>query len=87
MPRISKFGGMTIVLYYNDHDPPHFHIVGEYKTRIEIMTGLYLKGDTPLPVSKEKDVLKWLDIWRDDIMKGWDDCREGKEPAKIPPLY
>ncbi|MFC6113665.1 DUF4160 domain-containing protein [Sporosarcina thermotolerans] len=61
LPRISKFGGIIIVLYYNDHDPPHFHIVGEYKTRIEIATGQYLKGDSPLPSSKEKDVIKWLE--------------------------
>lgn len=78
---------MTIVLYYNDHEPPHFHIVGEHKTRMEISNGAYLKGDTPLPISKEKDVLVWLSKWRNDIMKGWNDCREGKVPDKIPPLY
>jgi hypothetical protein len=87
VPRISKFAGLTIVLYYNDHDPPHFHVIGENQTRIGIETGAYLKGDNPLPSSKEKDVLKWLEMWRNDIMKGWNDCREGKEPAKIPPLY
>lgn len=87
MPRISKFGGLSIVLYYNDHDPPHFHVVGEYQTRIEIENGVYLKGDNPLPSSKEKDVLEWLGMWRSDIMKGWNNCREGKVPAKIPPLY
>jgi hypothetical protein len=87
VPRISKFGGITIVLYYNDHDPPHFHVVGEYKTRIEIATGAYLKGDMPLPHSKEREVLEWLGMWRGDIMKGWNDCRAGKVPAKIPPLY
>ena len=87
MPRISRFGGMTIVLYYNDHDPPHIHIVGEYKTRIEINTGEYLKGDNPLPRNKEKEVLRWLELWHDDIMEGWNACREGYVPNKIPPLY
>ena len=87
MPRISKFGGMTMVLYYNDHDPPHFHVVGEYKTRIGIQTGKYLKGDPPLPKKKEKEVIDWLEMWHDDIMKGWNDCREGTVPSKVPPLY
>ena len=86
MPRISKFSGLTIVLYYNDHDPPHFHVVGEYKTRIEIATGKYLKGDTPLPPGKEKDVLNWLSVYRNDIMKGWNDCRAEKVPSQIPSL-
>jgi hypothetical protein len=87
VPRISKFGGMTIVLYYNDHDPPHFHIVGEHKTRINIMTGEYLQGDPVLPNTKLNDILEWLDKWRDDIMKAWNDCRDSIEPSKIPPLY
>lgn len=53
MPRISNFGGMTITLYYNDHIPPHFHVVyGEFITRIEIITGEYMKGDYALPRSK-----------------------------------
>lgn len=58
MPRICKFGGMTIVLYYNDHDPPHFHVIDSgFQTRIEICTSEYCKGDIPLSSSKEKDVL------------------------------
>ncbi|WP_353616310.1 DUF4160 domain-containing protein [Bacillus sp. es.034] len=27
MPKISEFGGISIYLYYNDHDPPHFHVI------------------------------------------------------------
>jgi hypothetical protein len=62
-------------------------VVGEYKTRIEIETGDYLKGDVPFPSNKEKDIQTWLDKWRDDMIKGWNDCRDGIEPSKIPPLY
>jgi hypothetical protein len=52
---------MTMVLYYNDHDPPHFHVFdAEFETRIEIKTGEYCKGDEPLPRSKERDLLRWL---------------------------
>lgn len=25
MPEISRFYGIVIAMYYNDHDPPHFH--------------------------------------------------------------
>lgn len=25
MPRISEFFGIGITMYYNDHNPPHFH--------------------------------------------------------------
>jgi hypothetical protein len=26
MPEISRFFGMVILMYYNDHPPPHFHV-------------------------------------------------------------
>jgi len=60
---------MTIVIYYNDHKLPHFHIIyNEINTRIEIETGMYMKGNLPLPKLKEKDVLKWLDIYIEQIL-------------------
>ncbi|HEX7029874.1 MAG TPA: DUF4160 domain-containing protein, partial [Gammaproteobacteria bacterium] len=26
MPEISRFFGMVIAMFYNDHAPPHFHV-------------------------------------------------------------
>jgi hypothetical protein len=86
LPKISEFSGMKIYLYYDDHEPPHFHVRGQWKTRIEIHSGQYMKGDAPLPKGQEKDVLAWLEKYRDDMMKGWNDCRAGTEPTNIPPL-
>lgn len=32
MPVISKFLGIVITMYWNEHNPPHFHAkYGEYK--------------------------------------------------------
>ncbi|WP_179884932.1 DUF4160 domain-containing protein [Bacillus sp. AFS015802] len=51
-------------MYYNDHDPPHFHVnYSGFMTRIEIMTGEYVRGDDALPASKEKMVMKWLELY------------------------
>jgi hypothetical protein len=58
-----------------------------HSPRINIMTGEYLQGDPVLPNTKLNDILEWLDKWRDDIMKAWNDCRDSIEPSKIPPLY
>ncbi|MDZ4862512.1 MAG: DUF4160 domain-containing protein [Gemmatimonadota bacterium] len=39
MPRISQFFGVTIVMYFNDHSPPHFHAqYGEHESAIAINT-------------------------------------------------
>ncbi len=39
MPEVSRFYGIVIALYYNEHNPPHFHAkYGEYKAEIDIRT-------------------------------------------------
>jgi len=39
MPEISRFFGIIIAIYYDDHNPPHFHArYGGQKVSIEIQT-------------------------------------------------
>ena len=49
MPEISRFFGIVIRMFYNDHAPPHFHAsYGDREALIEIETlGVY-RGDLPL---------------------------------------
>jgi hypothetical protein len=36
MPEISRFLGISIAMYFNDHNPPHFHVIyNEYDAEIE----------------------------------------------------
>ena len=51
MPEISRFFGIIIAIFYDDHDPPHFHaFYNEYSVRISIETGKTLSGTSPLRV-------------------------------------
>jgi len=46
MPEVSRFFGISIRFYFNDHDPPHFHaIYGECEALIEIDTLSVLRGE------------------------------------------
>ena len=37
MPEISRFYGIVIRMYYNDHPPPHFHAqYAEFKARSQL---------------------------------------------------
>ena len=39
MPEISRFFGIVIKMYFNDHTPPHFHAeYGEYTAELSIET-------------------------------------------------
>lgn len=88
MPAICEFGGMKILIYFDDHDPPHLHIVGEDKAEVNINyveDGFYKAGK--LPAKKERMIREWIDNFYVDIMNAWILCREFQAPGKIPPLY
>lgn len=39
MPEISRFYGIVVAMYYDEHNPPHFHArYGGSKVAIEIKT-------------------------------------------------
>ena len=56
MPIISRFLGITIAIFWDDHLPPHFHArYGEYEITIAILTG-EVQGLFP---KKELYVMPW----------------------------
>lgn len=45
MPEISLFYGIRVLMFYSDHNPPHFH--AEYagdNALVDILNGCVLKG-------------------------------------------
>ena len=48
MPEISRFFGIVILMFYNDHSPPHFHArYGEHRATIAIEPLAVLTGLLP----------------------------------------
>ena len=48
MPEISRFLGMLIRMYYDDHSPPHFHVrYNDQEAVIGILDLALLKGGLP----------------------------------------
>ena len=48
MPEISRFYGIVIRMYYDDHSPPHFHAYyGEYDVLINIHPLAVVSGRLP----------------------------------------
>ncbi|OQX75723.1 MAG: hypothetical protein B6D61_09885 [Bacteroidetes bacterium 4484_249] len=47
MPEISRFYGIIIKMFFNEHNPPHFHAeYQEYKITISIKEGI-IEGKMP----------------------------------------
>ena len=48
MPRISRFLGITIVMHYDDHPPPHLHVqYGDDSATMDIETMRITDGYLP----------------------------------------
>lgn len=85
MPEISRFFGIVIAMYYNDHAPPHFHArYGEYEAAIHIETGGILGGELPTRVLAL--VGEWMDHHRDELLEDWELARARRKLRKIEPL-
>ena len=84
MPIISRFLGIIITMYWNDHAPPHFHAkYGEYKITVDIHTGV-VKGRFPKRALKH--VIEWYEMHKDDLMENWELCTQNEFPKTIKPL-
>jgi hypothetical protein len=85
MPEISRFYGIIIALYYNEHNPPQFHAkYGEFVAEIDIRTLQILNGN--LPKRAKALVLEWADEHREDLMLDWELARKMAELNPIEPL-
>lgn len=85
MPEISRFYGIIIRMYYNEHNPPHFHAdyegeSAEYSIEtLELINGSLSKRANSL-------VLEWASLHKDELIKNWDHLRKQELVNKIEPL-
>ncbi|MCD8379249.1 MAG: DUF4160 domain-containing protein [Lachnospiraceae bacterium] len=85
MPEISLFYGIRVTMYWNDHNPPHFHAeYSNYKAVILIEDGAILEGH--LPKRQLKFVLAWAEIHKDELMQNWELAKDNKPLMRINPL-
>ena len=84
MPTISMFYGIIIRMYYDDHNPPHFHaFYGDYKA-IFNFEGELVEGN--LPKTKIKLITAWTLIHKDELLANWDLAKNSEKLYDINPL-
>lgn len=85
MPRISFFLGIAIYMYFNDHNPPHFHAMyGEYAAMVNINDGEVLSGK--LPPRVKALVKEWAEINRELLLKNWEISKTDGDLLSVPPI-
>jgi hypothetical protein len=85
MPEICCFYGIVIRMYYDDHNPPHFHAVyGDDEAWVNINTLAVFYGN--LPSRALGLVVEWASMHQDELQKDWELARKQAQLEKIEPL-
>lgn len=85
MPEICRFYGIVIAMFYDEHNPPHFHArYGSHKVVIDIRSLSVLEGR--LPARALGMAIEWASQHQDELLENWDRARNEQVPHKIAPL-
>jgi uncharacterized protein DUF4160 len=85
MPEVSRFFGISIRMYYDDHNPPHFHAIysGE-EIEVGIDPVVVLEGR--LSRRALGMVLEWAANHQQELLQNWRLLNTDQPPNRIDPL-
>ncbi len=85
MPEVSRFFGIVIRMYYDDHNPPHLHAEHQGSRILMDFRGNIIGGEfrsrTALRLVRE-----WIDLHAAELLEDWRLARTGEQLNKIDPL-
>jgi len=82
MPTIAYFLGISVRMFFNDHDPPHFHVRYQgFNARVLIASGEVVDGKLPPTVARL--VREWTALRREALMRNWAAARADEQLERI----
>lgn len=85
MPEISRFYGIVVRMYYDEHPPPHFHVsYQDADASVRIDTLELVRGT--LPRRAMVLVAEWALAHRDELRQNWARVERGEPLRPISPL-
>jgi len=87
MPTISMFYGIIIRMYCapSEHNPPHIHVYYQDDKAVVNIHACEITAGS-LPKNKERLVLAWVEIHKEELIADWKLASNGELPFKIEPL-
>jgi Domain of unknown function (DUF4160) len=88
VPTISLFFNIKILMFWNDHAPPHFHaaFVGQDEDTVINIRTLEVIAEGSLKRRALGLVLDWAELHREELLTNWELAREGQPLNQILPL-
>ena len=85
MPEIARFFGIVIKMFFDEHNPPHFHAsYGEEEALIEIQTPRVFAGHlSPRALGL---VIEWATLHQAELLADWNRAQNHQTLIKIEPL-
>jgi len=85
MPEICRFLSIIIRMYYDDHQPPHFHAeYGSEGAIVDINSLAIIAGH--LPPRALGLVAEWASLHQEELRAFWQQARSLQPLGKIDPL-
>jgi hypothetical protein len=80
---VYEGNGFAVRMYFDDHDPPHFHVLlrrdtSDTQAKCRVDNFDLLAGE--LPAVLRRRVKEWARNRTVDLMRNWARCREGRHP-------
>lgn len=85
MPEISRFFGIIIRMYFEEHNPPHIHAEHQGDKAVFDLLGNITKGSFKSRTATRL-VREWIDLHVSELEEDWTLAQAGKEIKKIAPL-
>lgn len=85
MPYVSMFFGIIVRMFYNEHNPPHFH--AEYQGQAGVfdlngnMTHGSMRSKTAVRLIRE-----WAALHNAELVRNWERAAQKEPIEKIDPL-
>ena len=84
LPAISRFRGVAIVMYYADHNPPHFH-ARSADQEMKVSLDPVQMSEGRLPAAVQGIVLEWAATHQQELLQNWERMRRGERLQDIDP--
>jgi Domain of unknown function (DUF4160) len=85
MPTISTFFGIVIKMFFDDHNPPHFHAEYQGEMAVFDFRGNILRGSINSRTAVRL-IREWIDLHPAELEENWQNMQQGREFNKIAPL-
>lgn len=85
MPELSRFFGIIVAMFYDDHAPPHFHVrYASHRAILAVETLAIIEGS--LPPRALGLVTEWAALHQTELREAWQLARQHAPLKPISPL-